>query len=118
MALSSQTNIAALKAQKATTEFMWGQISMGATVAGTLKKYTGITPTKSELSTVRTCGEHGISDVLADRWGVSWNGTCTDEGDHTDVPVPVFAHGPGSGALEGEFYDNEVVGSTLLTFVG
>ncbi len=117
MALSSQTNITALKAQKATTEFMWGKISAGASVAGTLKTYTGITATQQEIATVNSCGEHGISDVLAKRWGVTWNGTCTQEGDHTDVPVPLYAVGPGAAALGGTFYDNEVVGTTLLGYV-
>ncbi|HEX5016926.1 MAG TPA: alkaline phosphatase [Actinomycetes bacterium] len=116
LVLSPNTNIAALKAQKATTEYMWGAISHGASIASTLKQYTGITATSQEVNTVRNCGEHGISDVLAKRWNLTWNNTCKGEGDHTGTPVPLFALGPGADALQGTFYDNEVVGLTLIDY--
>jgi len=115
--LSSRTDIAALRGQTATTEFMWGKISAGADIATTVKRYTGVTLSKSEVSTVSACGEHGISDVLAARWKLTWNNTCSGEGDHTGVPVPLYAWGPKSKDFAGTFYDNERVGQNLLSYM-
>jgi alkaline phosphatase len=115
LGLRPTTNIAALRRQKATTEYMWGLISGGAPIAGTLKDYTSISPTKTEIATVKRCGEHGISDVLAARWNVAWGEwRCTDEGEHTDTYVPAWAWGPGSAGFAGTASDNEIVGRQFL----
>jgi alkaline phosphatase len=118
LALHSDTNIAALKRQTATTEFMWGLISEGAAIGTTLRTYTRIDPSATEIQTVRRCGEHGISDVLAARWNVGWGQSCTDEGDHTPTFVPAWAWGPGASAYKGTGYANERVGQNLLSAVG
>ncbi|MEX2439605.1 MAG: alkaline phosphatase [Actinomycetota bacterium] len=118
LALRNTTNIAALQRQTATTEYMWGLISGGASIANTLRTYTKIEPTAAEIRTVQRCGEHGISDVLAARWKLTWGQTCTDEGDHTPTFVPAWAWGPGSGGFAGTGYANERVGQNLLDLVG
>jgi alkaline phosphatase len=119
LALKQTTNIAALQRQTATTEFMWGKISEGAPIAGTLRTYTGIEPTATEIQTVQRCGEHGISDVLAARWKLSWGEWgCTDEGEHTSTFVPAWAWGPGAGGYAGTGYPNERIGQNLLSAVG
>lgn len=118
LAVRNATNIAAMKRQTATTEFMWGLISKGGSIATTMRTYTGVSPTASEVQTVRSCGEHGISDVLAARWTLSWGRTCTDEGDHTPTFVPAWAWGPGSSGFAGTGYANERVGQNLLDLVG
>jgi alkaline phosphatase len=114
--MTSRTNVAALRGQTATTEYMWGRISAGDAIAATVKRFTGLTLTSGEVQTIRTCGEHGISDVLAARWKTSWNGTCTQEGDHTGTPVPVWAWGPANGDFAGSEVDNEIVGRALLRY--
>jgi alkaline phosphatase len=116
--LTGSTDVAAIGRQNATTEYMWGLIKDGAPVAGTLRTYARIDPTSAEVATVRACGEHGISDVLASRYRVSWNGTCTQEGDHTSTFVPVWAWGPGHAAYAGSGSENELVGRTLLGYYG
>ena len=111
---SAGTNLAGLRSQKATTEYMWGLIARGSGIKATVKTYTGLTLTSDEISTVQSCGEHGISDVLAGRWRVSWNATCTQEGDHTATPVPVWAWGPSHADFAGTEVPNETVGENLL----
>jgi alkaline phosphatase len=115
-AMSNRTNIAALNRQTATTEYMWGLIKDGAPIAATVERYTGIDPTSAEIATIRRCAEHGISDVLAARWNTSWNGTCTHEGDHTSIHVPVWAWGPGHADFAGAGSENEIVGQALLGY--
>ncbi|HEX5936086.1 MAG TPA: alkaline phosphatase [Actinomycetota bacterium] len=113
---SAATDLAGLRGQTATTEFMWGRIAGGAGIRSTVQTHTGLALTAAEIATVRTCGEHGISDVLAQRWGLSWNGTCTQEGDHTATPVPVWAWGPGHADFAGISVPNEIVGDNLLAY--
>lgn len=115
--MTKQTNVAALRGQTATTEYMWGRIQMGAAIKPTVKTFTGIDLTNAEVATIQSCGEHGISDVLATRWKVSWNGTCTHEGDHTSILVPIWAWGPMNADFAGTGYDNELVGRNLLRYV-
>jgi alkaline phosphatase len=116
-ATTRRTNYTALKAQEATTELMWGQISSGASIRSTLRTYANIDPLAGEIATIQACGEHGISDVLAARWKVTWNGwSCTDEGEHTDTLVPAWAWGPGASDFAGSGYDNELVGQNLLSY--
>jgi alkaline phosphatase len=115
-AMTGSTNVTAMRGQTATTEYMWGLISNGAAIRSTLKTYTGLDPTRAEVATVQRCGEHGISDVLAARWMVSWIGTCTEEGEHTSTMVPAWAWGPGSADFDGGGYANERVGQNLLRY--
>ena len=118
--VTPNTNYAAIKLQKATTEWMWGLIAAGKmTIKKTLATYAGITnPTAAELALIARNGEMGISDVLAARDKVTWGWSGTDEGDHTATPLEVRAWGPGAGAfnLLG-FPDNEYIGDQLLTAV-
>jgi alkaline phosphatase len=116
--MSSRSNIAAINRQSATTEFMHGLIKSGAPIRSTVRTYTGVDPTSAEVATIQRCGEGGISDVLAARWKVSWNGTCTQEGDHTSTFVPVWAWGPGHGDFAGAGSENELVGLKLLRYYG
>ena len=117
LGVSPKTDFAALRRQTATTEFMWGLIQAGAPIGSTVSTYTGLSLKSTEVQTIVNCGEHGISDVLAARWKLTWNGTCTDEGEHTLVPVPLFAWGPRAGDFAGTFYDNERVGTNLLGYL-
>jgi len=117
--LSSETDIAGLSGQTASTEYMWGLIGKGAPIAQTVATYTGITNlTSGERATIRACGETGISDVLGARWKISWGRwSCTDEGEHTLTPVPVYAFGPKAADFAGTIpYDNERVGQLLLSY--
>lgn len=116
LGVSSKTDVAGLRKQTATTEYMWGLIEAGAPIRSTVATYTGLSLKAGEVQTIASCGEHGISDVLAARWKLSWNGTCTDEGEHTLVPVPLYAWGPNAGDFAGTFYDNERVGTNLLSY--
>ncbi|MEX0755894.1 MAG: alkaline phosphatase [Actinomycetota bacterium] len=111
-----RTNYTALKAQTATLEYMWGRISKGDSIRSTLTTYANIVPTAGEIATVTACGEHGIRDVLAARWKVTWGESCTDEGEHTDTFVPAWAWGPRAGDFAGIGYDNERVGLNLLSY--
>jgi alkaline phosphatase len=112
--MSNRTDVTALRRQSATTEYMWGRIEAGAAIRATLQTYAGIDLTAGEVSTIQRCGEHGVSDVLAARWKVSWNGTCTQEGDHTSIHVPIWAWGPGHAGFAGTGSPNELVGQELL----
>jgi alkaline phosphatase len=116
--MSNRTNIAAINRQSASTEFIHGLIASGAPIRSTVRTYTGVDPTSAEIATIRRCGEGGISDVLAARWKVSWNGTCTHEGDHTSTFVPVWAWGPGHADFAGTGSENELVGLKLLRYYG
>jgi alkaline phosphatase len=116
LGVSAKTDFTALQRQTATTEFMWSRIQAGAPIRSTVATYTGLSLKAGEVQTIVSCGEHGISDVLAARWKLTWNGTCTEEGEHTLVPVPLFAWGPRAGDFAGTFYDNERVGTNLLSY--
>jgi alkaline phosphatase len=112
--MSNRTDLAAPHRQSATTEYMWGLIDAGAPIKATLKTYAGLDLTASEVSTIQRCGEHGIGDVLAVRWKVSWNGTYTQEGDHRSIHVPIWAWGPGHAGFAANGAPNEPVGQELL----
>ncbi|HSL11983.1 MAG TPA: alkaline phosphatase [Actinomycetota bacterium] len=116
--MTGQTDVAKLRRQTATTEYMWGLIKTGSPIRGTVRTYTGIDPTSAEIATIQRCGEHGISDVLSSRAKVTWNGTCTQEGDHTSTFVPVWAWGPGHADFAGNGSENELVGQRLLAYYG
>lgn len=121
-------NVAALAAQSASTEWMWGLIKADRSderlIRATLAAYGGVPEsgtgalTDHEIAHITACGEMGISDVLAARACVTWGWSGTDEGDHTDTLIPVFAWGPraeifGSGT-EAAPVPNETVGRALL----
>jgi alkaline phosphatase len=119
LGLSSETDVGGLNGQTASTEYMWGLIKEGAPIGPTVATYTGITDlTSAERATIKDCGETGISDILAARWDLSWgNWVCTDEGEHTLGPVPIWAWGPRSSDFAGTRYDNERVGQNLLAYL-
>jgi len=119
LGLSGGTDVAALNGQTASTEYMWGLIEKGAAIGPTVSTHAGVSNlTSAERATIRACGETGISDVLADRWDLSWGKwTCTDEGEHTLRPVPIWAWGPRSSDFAGTRYDNERVGENLLGYL-
>jgi alkaline phosphatase len=110
----------------ASTDWMWGQVHReGETVEDVLLKYAGVNDlTPAEKQAIVDHGEMGISDALSLRANVQWfspNGDVSvapDEGDHTDVFIPVWAMGPGTGS--GEFdgnTDNAVIGKQLFDLV-
>jgi alkaline phosphatase len=114
--LNQNTDVDAIGAVTASTEWMWGAIKHGASIEDTMADYAGITKLSGrERRLISENKEMGIADVLSARQNVAWGWSGTDEGDHTDVNVPVFASGPGAdafGALDGD--DNEEVGILLL----
>lgn len=55
---------------------------------------------KKEERLIATNKEMGIADVLSARENMSWGWDGSDEGDHTAIPVPVYARGPGAGAFD------------------
>ena len=112
-----KTNLTAIRAVKATTEWMWGLISKGASIKQTLATYAGITNlTAAEEALIAANKEMGISDVLSAREKVLWGWSGTDEGDHTATPVKVFANGPWASRFAGT-YANEYLGSLLLSAI-
>jgi alkaline phosphatase len=119
LVVGDETRYDLIAQQKATTEWMWGVIKSGKmTVEKTLLAYAGIQVTAAEKALILQNKEMGISDVLAARFHVDWGWSGTDEGDHTDFPVPVMAWGPGAelfGTIQGD--DSERVGRYLLDAV-
>jgi alkaline phosphatase len=83
-----------------------------------LFKYANIDDlTPEELASIEANGQMGIADVLSSRANVVWGWSGSDDGEHTDTPVPVFAFGPFAYQFEGE-YDNTDVGGWLFDAVG
>jgi alkaline phosphatase len=114
-------NVGAMRLQTASIEWMWGLIKANVTdavITSTLKQCAGFTPTAADVRMVKDYGEMGISDVLADRDGVTWGWGGHDDGDHTATPVAVRAYGPGSAVFAapagGGLWPNEHVGKSLL----
>lgn len=108
----------AIRGVTATTEWMWGRIKKGAGIDATLASYGGITDLSPlERGLIASNKEMGIADVLSSRQNVAWGWSGTDEGDHTDTEIPVYADGPGAGAFSSVVY-NEDVGVLLLDAVG
>lgn len=120
--LGDSLNVEFIEGITASTDFMWGLIFReGMDAEDVLETYTGIGDTwppltQQEKGWIEAYGEMGISDVLSARADVSWSGIGSDEGNHTATEVPVFAYGPGSGALEGHI-DNTEVGQALFDAV-
>jgi alkaline phosphatase len=118
LAVNNRTNVAGLRGQTASTEWMWGAISHGASIDATLATHAGITNlTNAERNLIAANKEMGISDVLAARFKVSWELSGTDEGDHTGIPVPIYAWGARAGDFSGTAYPNERVGRLLLSYL-
>ena len=116
--VTSKTNVAAIRGQRASTEFMNGLIRSGSSITSVLSTYAGISNlTTAERNLIAANGEMGISDVLAARWKVGWGWSGTDEGEHTDTPVPIYAFGPRSADFAGTAYPNERVGQKLLSYL-
>jgi alkaline phosphatase len=118
LTVNGQTNVAGLRGQTASTEWMWGAISHGASIDSTLATYAGITNLKkAERKLIASNKEMGIADVLAARFKVNWLLSGTDEGDHTATPVPIYAWGPKASDFAGTAYPNERVGTSLLSYL-
>jgi alkaline phosphatase len=122
----SLEQLAFMQGVTASTDWMWGQVNReGETVEDVLLQYAGVNDlTPAEKQAIVDHGEMGISDALSLRANVQWfspNGDVSvapDEGDHTDVFIPVWAMGPGTGS--GEFdgnTDNAVIGKQLFDLV-
>lgn len=116
--VDGSTNVAGLRKQTASTEWMWGAIAKGASINTTMATYAGITNlTNAERNLIASNKEMGISDVLAARFKVRWELSGTDEGEHTGTPVPIYAWGPKAGDFAGTAYANERVGQHLLSYL-
>jgi len=111
----------------ASTDWMWGLVQRdGMDVEDVLETYAGVgvtSPalTQQEKDAIDAYGEMAISDALSDRANVIWGATgiparAPDEGDHTDLDVPVWAYGPGTAPLEGNF-DNTDIGKLIFDLV-
>jgi alkaline phosphatase len=118
LSVTAKTNVAGIRGQRASTEFMHGLIRDGASITSVLSTYAGISNlTAAERSLIAANGEMGIADVLAARWKVGWGWSGTDEGEHTDTPVPIYAWGARAGDFAGTTYPNERVGRLLLSYL-
>jgi len=118
LVVNNQTNVAGLRGQTASTEWMWGLIAKGAGIDATLATYAGITNlTNTERALITKNKEMGIADVLATRFKVRWGWSGSDEGEHTGTPVPIYAWGAGAGDFAGTAYANERVGQRLLSYL-
>jgi alkaline phosphatase len=116
--VNGKTNVGGLRGQAASTEWMWGAISHGASIDATLATYAGITNlTNAERALIAANKQMGISDVLAARFKVAWAWSGTDEGEHTGTPVPIYAWGPKAADFAGTAYPNERVGQRLLSYL-
>jgi alkaline phosphatase len=125
LVLGSKLNTTAIKACKASVEWMWGLIQGAPTAAlvrQTLATYTGIpvsgsgSLTTTEVNQILTNKEMGIGDVLSAREKVSWGWSGLDEADHTATPVPVYANGPWASKFAGT-NTNEYIGSQLISAI-
>ncbi len=124
LVVNGETRYDLIAEQTATTEWMWGVIKSGKmSIKKTLETYAGFSPTTAEQTHIASNKEMGISDVLADRFGVTWGWSGTDEGDHTDLPVPVLAWQSSDDQSGAELFgtirgdDSEWVGKYLLDAV-
>ena len=117
LVLSSKLNLTAIKACKATVEWMWGLISLDKmSISDTIYTYAGFRPTQAEIDHIALDKEMGIADVLSAREKVSWGWSGLDEADHTATPVPVYANGPWESKFAGT-NPNEYIGSLLLSAI-
>jgi alkaline phosphatase len=123
-------NVAFMQDVTASTDWMWGQVNReGEDVEEVLAQYAGVGVTspalsQAELDAIDAYGEMAISDALSLRANVQWilpNGDVSvapDEGNHTDLLIPVWAYGPGTvGELEGINVDNTDTGKLLFDLV-
>jgi len=125
LTLGDNMNLACLGGITATTDFIFGTImheTMDADMAMDQFARSCFLPPndafdQDDLDLINLLGEMGISDILSERIGVSWNGIGMDEGDHTLTEVPVFAIGPGSELFDAPNFDNTDVGQLLLEAV-
>ncbi|RLI19456.1 hypothetical protein DRO47_06320, partial [Candidatus Bathyarchaeota archaeon] len=103
----------------ASIEYMWGKIKDGADIRDTVLTYTGYALTDEEVNSIKAAGKKGqmiISDILSEKAGVLWGFTGTDDGDHTFLPVPIYAYGPMAEAFD-KVEDNTEFGQQLFIAV-
>lgn len=92
--IDGDEDIQLLNNVEATADHMWGQITQkGMTATDALLEYADITVTPSELDLINYYGELGISAVISERANVVWAFNGSQEGEHTNRTVPVFATG-------------------------
>ncbi len=94
----------AIKAAKKTPDFMAAQISGGADVEGTLKKYSGLSLTEDEINSVKEANtgkvtdiDNAIEKIYDKRSNTGWT-----TGGHTGEDVNVYAFGPESTKFAGQ----------------
>jgi alkaline phosphatase len=129
LGLGANPNVAMMQGVTASTDWMWGQVNReGEDVEDMLEQYAGVgvtSPalTQGELDAIDAYGEMAISDALSDRMNVIWGKTlgtparAPDEGNHSDLEIPVWTYGPGTaGVLEGSV-DNTDIGKLLFDLV-
>nr|WP_263327376.1 alkaline phosphatase [Neobacillus sp. Marseille-Q6967] len=103
-----------IKAAKRTPDFMAEEISKGAEVEQTLKKYIdqGILPlTEAEIQSVKNAAEtkkvldidNAIEDIFNKRSHTGWT-----TGGHTGEDVPVYAFGPESERFAGQINNTDI----------
>ena len=118
LVVNGKTDVAGLRGQTASTEWMWGLIAKGAGIDATLATYAGISNlTNAERALITKNKEMGIADVLAARFKVGWAWSGSDEGEHTGTPVPIYAWGAKAADFAGTGYANERVGQRLLSYL-
>jgi alkaline phosphatase len=135
---SSPEEVEFLRGVKCSTDFMWGQImneNKGWTnqeIADVCFPGLGVSANDVAAAVDPEQGgcdnsEIGLSRLVSEKAGVEWYedfdqlilwDEC-DEGSHTGTNVPVYAYGPGSGALNGEEpIQNTLIGEALFQAVG
>jgi alkaline phosphatase len=102
-----------------TADHMWGQITQGTiTINDALKEYANIKKlTHDEKILINTYGELGISAVISERANVVWGFSGSQEGEHTNRTVPVFATGPTAEQFVLSVEDNTDLGYQLFIAV-
>ncbi len=121
LVVDNSLDVTAMRKQKASVEWMWGVMKKNltaSTINSVMSTYAGITNlTTAERTLIASNKEMGIADVLAERFNVTWGWSGTDEGEHTDADVPIYAWGPRAEDFAGTAYPNERVGQLLLSYL-
>lgn len=101
----------ALKAAKRTPDYMAEQITAGASVEETLKKYINLELTAEEIQSVKSAAaknetveiDNAIEKIFDTRSNTGWT-----TGGHTGEDVPVYAYGPSSEKFAGQIDNTDI----------